>query len=230
MKGLIDKENIAVVLTGDQDKKTLKNVIRNAGWIELRFDCFVEKFPGRDYCEWAKKVRNLTDAKIIGTIRWHKERQNKDFIIPDNKRLEMFSSIADYVNFFDIEINSSIAKDVCKIAGNKGINIILSYHNFKTTPSQRKLNFICQKASRLNPSIIKIATLVKTTKDLFRLVSIALSQKTHRGFVLVPMGCGTLERLVPLAFGSLFTYFATNQKTAPGQPAFKDLTKIKKCL
>ncbi len=75
----------------------------------------------------------------------------------------------------------------------------------------------------LSPEIIKIATNVRKTKDLFNLISISLLERKHCSIVVIPMNTGTLERLVPLAFGSLFTYFAANQKTAPGQPTLDSI-------
>lgn len=214
---LIEKEKVAVVLTGDEDKRTLKKVIENAEWIELRFDCFIEKFPEANFRDWAKFIRSLTDAKIIGTARWHKERQNKNFVLPDRDRMKIYCSVTNFIDFFDVEIGSNIAKKICSIAQDNGKKMILSYHNFMNTPTQRKLVSICKKARRLNPEIIKIATIVKTTKDLFNLVSISLFESKHSDVVVIPMNTGVLERLVPLVFGSLFTYFAANQKTAPGQ-------------
>ncbi|MCM8759807.1 MAG: type I 3-dehydroquinate dehydratase [Candidatus Omnitrophica bacterium] len=218
MKTLVEKEKIAVVLTGEENKRILKSIKEIAGWLELRFDYFIEKFSGKDFCIWAKSVRKLTDAKIIGTVRWCRERQDKNFIIPDKKRITIYRSIMEYVDFCDVEINSKIAKDVCNLAKANNKKIILSYHNFAMTPSRKKLISICKKAKNLNPDIIKIATSIRTTKDLFNLVSVSFSVSKNSKVVVVPMNTTLVERLVPLAFGSLFTYFTASQKTAPGQP------------
>ncbi|MCM8825182.1 MAG: type I 3-dehydroquinate dehydratase [Candidatus Omnitrophica bacterium] len=226
MRNLIEPEEIAVVLTGNENKKTVREISKVACWIELRIDCFCEKFPGRNFCEWAKIIRNLTDAKIIGTVRWHRERQNSDFIISDKERIEIYQAIAEYVDFFDIEIKSKILEKVVKIARQNKKRLILSYHNFKKTPSCGKLISICDEANHFNPDIIKLATVVKTKKDLFNLVSIFVLRKRKFDVVIVPMGAGILERIVPIAFGSLFTYFAAEQKTAPGQPSLDQIFKV----
>lgn len=225
MKNLIEQDKVVVVLTGEEKRNDILKISKIAAWIELRTDCFIEKFPEKNYVKWAKKIRDLTETKIIGTVRWHKERQNSNFIIPDKKRIEIYSSISKYIDLFDVELNSRIVSSVCDIARKQKKQLILSYHNFNTTPSKKYLLSICKKAISKDADIVKIATAVNSEKDLFTLISILMEIKNKIPAVVIPMKVDFLQRLVPLAFGSLFTYVALSDKTAPGQPTLNEIIK-----
>ncbi|HXK44603.1 MAG TPA: type I 3-dehydroquinate dehydratase, partial [bacterium] len=116
MKNLITSRQIAVVLTGDENIRELKKISQYAGWIELRVDCFMRKYPEKDICVWVKAIRKQVKSNIIGTVRWHKESQNPGFIISDDQRIFLYQAIADYVDCFDVELKSKIAPDVVSLA------------------------------------------------------------------------------------------------------------------
>jgi len=223
MKNLITPQQIAVVLTGDEEKRALKKITRFAGWIELRVDCFIKKFPEKDVCGWAGEIKNQVKSKIIGTVRWHKESQSPDFVIPDNKRISLYESIADYSDYFDVEIKSKIAPDVLSLAKKKGKRVILSYHDFKRFPSLKLLMKLKKKAQDSGVDMIKVAVKTENEKELFQLCQFVLLAKKSLPVIAIPMGTRIIERLTPLAFGSVFTYVGLIEKTAPGQPVLSDL-------
>ena len=222
---IVSSEKIAVVLTGDEKNKTLYSAIKKVGWVELRVDVFLKNFSENDLQKWVKKIRRKTKAKIIGTVRWHKESQNPEFVIPDKKRISLYQSIVNDVDFLDVELKSKIASDVIRIAKENRKNIILSYHNFQKTPSQKFIFSLYSQAKKSGANIFKIATVVRNKKDLMNLITLAYLSTKGIFVVAVPMGTGVLERIVPLAFGSIFTYVAIEKKTAPGQPFLTDLCK-----
>jgi len=223
MKNLITPQQIAVVLTGDEEKRALKKISRFAGWVELRVDCFIKKFPEKDIYNWAGEIKNHVKSKIISTVRWHRESQNPDFIIPDNKRIALYESIADYTDYFDVEIKSKIVPDVLSLAKKKGKNVILSYHDFKRFPSLKLLMKLKKKAQDSGADMIKVAVKTENEKELFQLCQFVLLAKKSLPVIVIPMASGVIERLTPLAFGSVFTYVALIEKTAPGQPVLSDL-------
>lgn len=223
MKTLLKPENIAFVLTGDEDVKDIRKFVNDIGWIELRLDIFIENHSQCDILKWVKKIRAITDTKIIGTVRWHREKQDNKIIIPDSQRLQLYKNILNFIDFVDVEIKSKIAHCVIEEANKKNKKVIASYHNFQQTPSEKILIHICQDAKKLNVDIVKIATLLKRENDLFTLVSVINRQRKRIPIVVIPMGSSILQRLVPIAFGSQFTYVSLNKKTAPGQPDIMDI-------
>lgn len=222
MKAIIEPKNIAVVLTGDEKGTDFNNIIKKVGWIELRIDIFLKKHRHTDLLKWIKKIRSITNSRIIATIRWHRESQNR-IIIPESHRLQLYTSIIPFVDFVDVEIKSRIASSVVSEARKAGKKVILSYHNFHTTPSEKNLVYFCKQAQKLRADIVKIAVRIKEEKDLFVLITVLIKQKKKTPMVVIPMGSSFLQRLVPVAFGSQFTYAAFSNKTAPGQPKAREL-------
>jgi len=90
----------------------------------------------------------------------------------DKKRIEIYEEIIDYVDFIDIELKSRILKEVVEIAKKKSKKIIISYHNFKKTPNEKKLKTLVRKAKREGADIVKIATLSNNEKSLFTLIKL----------------------------------------------------------
>ncbi len=223
MKTLLDSKSIAVVLTGTEKTKSLSKIARSIGWIELRIDKFLEVRAQDDPLKWVKKIRSITNSKVIGTIRWHKEREKKGIVIPENQRMQLYINILPFVDFVDVEIKSKIAFRVVNEAKRAGKKAIVSYHNFHRCPSERILIYLCKQAQKLGADIVKIAVMAKEENDLFTLISVLIKQGKKIPMVVIPMGSNFLQRLVPLAFGSQFTYAAFDKKTAPGQPLVSEI-------
>lgn len=217
-------KRIAVVLTGNEKK--LKNFVDKAGWIELRIDEFLRNNREDEILKWAKKIRNISSGKIIGTVRWKNEQPEPSFYIPDKKRKEIYEKIMDFVDYIDVEIRSKIADDVIKIARGKKKKVILSYHNFSKTPNLKKLKDIYTKATKLKPDIIKIATKIDSKKSLLTILNFTYQYSKKIPLVIAPMGVSVVERLIPLYLGSIFTYVSAGKKTAPSQPSYKQIEKI----
>ena len=218
------ENRIAVVLTGNERK--LKNIVSKAGWIELRIDEFLRSSREDEILKWVKKIRSIASGRIIGTVRWKKEQPEPSFYIPDKKRKEIYEKIMDFVDYVDVELRSKIVPQVIKSAREKGKKVILSYHNFSKTPNFSKLTEIYRKGIRLKPDILKIATKIDSKKSLLTILKFTYHYSKKVPLVITPMGVSVVERLIPLYFGSIFTYVSAGKKTAPSQPSYKQIEKI----
>jgi len=109
------------------------------------------------------------------------------------------------------------AKEVIACARNKKKKVIVSYHQFSKTPSYKTLEKIYREGRKMKPDIIKIATKVASQQELFTLLSFTYHYSSKFPLVITPMGVSIVERLMPLYFGSLFTYVFLEKQTAPGQ-------------
>jgi 3-dehydroquinate dehydratase I len=106
---------------------------------------------------------------------------------------------------------------------NQNTQIILSYHNFETTPGYRKLREIQARMESFGCHICKFACKINETEDntnLFRL----LTNKTKKDQLIV-LGMGNKSKLLRITsplLGGLLT-FATieNNSTASGQLSFE---------
>lgn len=223
MDTLMKKENFALVLTGGEKKTAVLSDAKYAGWLEFRVDEFLKKFSEEGLTRW---LSTRYPVRRIGTVRWKKEHQTKGLDIPEKERLEIYRKVVNFVDFLDVEIKSSIASDVVGLAVQNHKKAIASYHNFSRTPSREDLKRIYREGRRLHPDIIKVATLVRSKKELLTLLDFTYRYAGRFPLVVIPMGVPVLERLMPLPFGSLFTYVSLDKMTAPGQISYRVLERI----
>ena len=196
------------------DKESLKAI--NSGrtdFLELRIDQFQKINPA--YVTRIIKSRKKSGLPLILTIRAREEGGGR--FIPDKARLRLFNSAVSLVDALDIELNSAILAQVIKIAHSNKKPVIVSYHNFKTTPGIKKLKSIALRAKRQGADIIKIAVKAGKTTDVATLLEFTLGHK-QRNLVTISLGkTGAISRLsFPLA-GSLLTYTYLDRPFGPGQ-------------
>jgi 3-dehydroquinate dehydratase-1 len=220
------KDKIAIVLVGIEKDEELINVLKDVKYAELRIDEFLRNFDEKDLFEWIKKIRRLGENILIGTLRWYKEGGENSFYLPDKKRLEIFRMIGEYFDIIDVEIKSKICENVIEICKIKNKKVLLSYHNFKKTPDINILKKIVKKGKKYGADMIKIATKVSTKKHLFTLTELTYRYSKKIDLIVIPMGTSIYERIIPIFFGSKFTYVSLNKKTAPSQPSYFEIIKF----
>ncbi len=110
--------------------------------------------------------------------------------------------------------------------------IIISWHNFKSTPSETVLMQKYKKAVSLGADIVKIATFARQKEDninLFELNKKVQKLKKQKPLAFMAMGRkGILSRMAAPLLGSYFCFAALNKsaKSAPGQLTIDDYKKI----
>jgi 3-dehydroquinate dehydratase type I len=198
--------------------KTAKK--RGIDIFEVRIDQF--KSIKKDYI--IKKIKTIKTSRlpIIATIRMKKEGGVKD--IKGKNRLELFKEIIPLVDAVDIELSAKdIINSVIKTSRQHKKIVIISYHNFKNTPSDKKLFEIIRKVKNKKADIVKIATLPKNKKDLFRLFSLTQKHKNENIITICLGNSGNISRVLFPFFGSLISYAYIDNPSAPGQLPFDKL-------
>lgn len=108
--------------------------------------------------------------------------------------------------------------------------IIISYHDFKTTPPDKTIQTITKKMLKLRPDIMKIATTANIFFDSLRMLSlVSQTAKKNQPIIGLCMGrLGQITRSSGHLFGNYLTYAALspNDATAPGQLTLAKLHKI----
>jgi 3-dehydroquinate dehydratase I len=180
--------------------------------LEIRVDMLGTDIP--NICTYIDKIKKTTGYSCIGTLR--ETDENRD------KRLDIFKAVIPFVDAVDIEIDTSINRQI--IAHAKGKTIIVSEHDFNKTPAADHLQEIAAKAESLGADIVKIATMAKNQADVARLMSFTAAGK--KNLVTIAMGdFGTISRVLAPVFGSLFTYGFTAKSVAPGQISIEKLVE-----
>ncbi len=211
-------KGIAVSVSGEETAREIKN--SGADLLEVRLDAF--RNLGESYILKKIEAYKKTGLPVILTIRAKDEGGRT--ALSDEKRLALFRSLTDYVDAIDIELESTILKDAVFIARKHKKALIVSWHNFKSTPAERDLEKIYKKA-RSAGDIVKIAVMANSREDVLRLLRWTLK---HRGEPLATISLGKIgavSRLILSFCGSLVTYTYLKKPFAPGQIACAELVR-----
>ena len=119
--------------------------------------------------------------------------------------LARFLSHADYI---DVELRSARAlRALLAIAKAKNVRQIISFHDFKSTPSARLLEAKAHKAQALCADIFKVATRTDTPIELGRLVEFMTSSRLDLALAVMGIGkLGTISRVLLARAGSVLIY------------------------
>ncbi|MCM8769009.1 MAG: type I 3-dehydroquinate dehydratase [Candidatus Omnitrophica bacterium] len=223
-------EKLALVLVGREEDRKLKEVLPHAGWVELRVDQFLSLGSEDELIPWVERVRENTSGRLIATVRWFREQGNPAYRISDSDRQRLYQVLLPLVDYLDVEIKSALARKLVELSHQHSKKVILSYHNFKACPLESGLIRLAKEFRRLKGDILKIAVKVNQPRELLRLLEFTVRYGQVYPVVVIPMGTELLERLMPLFFGSAFTYVAASSKTAPGQPDYLEFTRVYRLL
>lgn len=109
-------------------------------------------------------------------------------------------------------------------------NLIVSYHDFKSTPSLDEIEVIINNILSLKPKIIKLAFQINQDIDLNNLLKLQINRRDLWGnSIILGMGHkGMLTRVMSKTFQHPFTFASIDKysKTAPGQMTISQLKKL----
>lgn len=211
---------IAAVITGRITAGAAKKAASlGAGLLEVRVDTLAGLEPVRLLASFEKLKKN-TSLPILLTIRSAKEGGEKE--IPDKERASLYNALIPFSDLIDIELGSSgIRKSVINFAKRAKKRVIISHHDFESTPGDKKLKKIIESAREAGGDIVKIASMVNSRGDLRRLAGLLCSEDD---LIIIGMGPqGRPSRVFFPMLGSLVTYCPVTKSTAPGQFSLKEM-------
>lgn len=134
--------------------------------------------------------------------------------------------------YVDVEIESTkrFLQEITSFAKKRRTHLIISYHNFKETPSRMELQKILASCYNAGADVAKIACTVNSKNDAARLLS--LYEEEGRKIILGMGETGKITRLAALELGAEFSFAALSEEsvTAPGQLTYSELTSLQKKL
>jgi 3-dehydroquinate dehydratase I len=159
------------------------------------------------------------------------------FAGPEEPRLSLLlAALAAGAAYVDIELRTAAAlqQRVLAAARERGARVIVSWHDFKTTPSAQGLAAIFQEQYRSGAQIGKIVTMARDFRDVLRVLSLQ-EQAAELDFPLIAfcMGKpGQISRLATLALNGFMSYAAPDHgpATAPGQLTVSALRAMRETL
>ena len=183
-----------------------------------------------DKCKFsAEQIHDLfssASAQLVATYR--QEGADKE-----ERKSVLLAAIKSGAAFVDIDTANDAAfiSHIADAAKANKAKLIVSYHNFHSTPEIYELRTIIERCFSRGADIAKIACQANTTADSARLLSLYDNDLAREGKLLVlGMGeHGKITRLAAPLLGAPFMYASleTGSETAPGQ---FDATLLRKLL
>jgi 3-dehydroquinate dehydratase-1 len=156
-------------------------------------------------------------APVIITARDPREGGANNLSL--RKRQELLSRFLSRASYIDVELRSARAfKLLLASARKQNVRRILSFHNFKSTPSTRSL---CAKASLAKAhgaDVFKVACRTDSPAQLARLVDFVTDKDVDLPVSAMGIGkLGAISRLLLARCGSVLNYVSLHRSQVEGQ-------------
>ena len=200
-------------------KQTLATALKKSDYAEIRFD-FLNPNLVPDALQQIKKDLR----KCVCTLRPVSE--GGKFEGGEKNRISIIKLIAEYNPFLlDVELNTlSKNKNLRRYLKNTGTDILVSWHNFKQTPSNSALKKKLTQMKKISNNI-KIVTMAKSINDATQVLSLYKNNNTK--LIAFSMGnYGRISRILCLFLGSPYTYVSLGKPVAPGQFSVDEVKSI----
>ena len=202
-----------------------KAIQKGAEMIECRFD-FISDFNRIDhYLQVLSKYKNLS----VYTLR--PENEGGKFSNDHTQRISLLQKLIDAKPLFvdveyDLVSNNDLLADIVE---NSNTRILVSWHDFASTPDQDELITLVNKMRVYSP-YLKVVTTAKNIDDSINILSLYKFVDTHINLVAFAMGeAGAISRILCTVTGDApFTYASLGTAIAPGQMTIEQMKMFEK--
>jgi 3-dehydroquinate dehydratase-1 len=193
---------------------SLVNALEKIEFAEVRID-LIGSISSEEIC----KIFSM-DKKMIATCRPQKftEMERRNLLI---------SAIKSGARYVDIEIESpeQYRRDIISVARDYKCEVIVSYHNYFSTPDRDELFNVVSRCFNIGADIAKVVCKANKQDEFARLLSLYEMDKK-----IISFGMGKeakFTRVVAPFLGAPFTYasFRKGKETAEGQINYINLQK-----
>ncbi|MFI6125877.1 type I 3-dehydroquinate dehydratase [Staphylococcus pasteuri] len=180
-----------------------------------------------------EELNQLTfDFKILITFRSASQGGKRN--VNESEYLNVIEHLinTDGYNMLDIEWDGQKNKDdylnLINLAQQKGLEVVLSHHNFDETPTFEEMKFTYYKMSQFNSNYIKLAVMPHDIKDVLHLLE-AMNESANtlnQKVIGISMSkIGVISRTAQGVFGGVVSYGCLGEPQAPGQIHVEELKK-----
>jgi 3-dehydroquinate dehydratase type I len=199
----------------------------NAGadLIEIRLDYFKDT---QSQLDALKEVISQVSVPLIATNR--ERNQGGKRIQKEELRVQTLVNAAEIgFQYVDIELTTVSLETIVKKILNYGSKPIISFHDFKGTPSDSEMKNIVNSQITAGASICKLVTTAKILDDNIRCLLFTQKMSKVTDIVCFAMGSqGVLSRILSPLFGGFFTFSALEVgfETSIGQTSLTELKDL----
>jgi len=145
------------------------------------------------------------------------------------QRRALLSRFLTHADYLDVELRSARAlRALLAIAKTKKVRRIISFHDFKSTPSARFLVAKAHNAKALRADIFKVATRTDTPTELGRLLEFITKNPVNVRLAVMGIGrLGAISRVLLARAGSVLIYASLGPTTdVEGQLSLEQLRAL----
>ncbi len=190
----------------------------HADFIEVRLDSLKKHDQLAD-------IAHCSDKPLIATNR-SKKYQGK-FLGDETERKDILIDAAiNGFEYVDIELSTPNLKDIVNHLREIGTKPIVSFHDFKETPSSPQLNKILRNEIAGGADACKIVTMARSIEDNLKVLNFVSKACDYAKIICFAMGeLGKPSRLLSPVFGAFFTIASLESgiKTAKGQLTIQEM-------
>ncbi len=171
-------------------------------------------------------IREATGVPLIATNR--RPDQGVSAYSEADRIAELFQACESGFDYVDLEINTEAIGEIAKKVKSLGAKVIVSSHDFETTPEKERLEEIIRDELSAGADICKVVGTSNTPGDNLTYLNL-LRENADVEMVSFGMGeAGILSRVLSPLVGGAFTYASaeTGSESAPGQLTISELREI----
>jgi len=204
----------------------LESERKGADLVEVRLD-FLQENPDLAY------VRKLTSLPLIATDRPKKEGGLcRD--VEEERIRHLYSAALEGFEYVDLELKTPMLKDLTKkLKKETKAKLIVSHHDFQSTPSLAKLNRIFAEEIDAGADVCKIIPMANAAEDNLTSLRFIVQASKKRDAICFCMGRkGIPSRLFSPLLGGYLTYASVEKgkEAASGQLTIKETRKFYELL
>ena len=145
------------------------------------------------------------------------------------RRRDLLARFLNHADYIDVELRSARALHaLLAIAKAKNVRRIISFHDFKSTPSARLLVAKAHNAKALRADIFKVAARTDTPTELGRLLEFITKNRVNVRLAVMGIGrLGAISRVLLARAGSVLIYASVGAATdVEGQMSLEQLRAL----
>lgn len=212
------------VSIGAKTIKELSSSINKAldisDFLEIRFD-----FLDQSQISSSMQIIESIKSRSIFTLRSREQQGN--FKGNEFERLKLLKMLYDAnPMLLDVEYDTMIANNSLNTYLKDKSNVLISWHNFSSTPSEECLEKKIYDMKKFSNNI-KLVTMATNVTDSLRVLNLYDKFKDSNLITFAMGDCGVISRILCTFYGrSPFTYASLEKSIAPGQLSVIEMRRI----
>jgi 3-dehydroquinate dehydratase-1 len=145
------------------------------------------------------------------------------------ERRDLLRRFLSHAKYVDVELRSAFGlRSLLRLAQQKKVRCIISFHNFKSTPPPRILLAKAGAAKAHGADIFKVATRTDTPIELARLLNFIANKNIFLPVTVMGIGkLGVISRILLARAGSTLVYASLDPlSSVEGQPSLDQLRTL----